>query len=92
VGITELVDFEKISGGEKISVKKPKCDLIKSHTARRTGATLMYRDGISIRKCMAITGHATEKMFLSYVKTGIEETAEDLSTHDYFNKPLMKKA
>lgn len=90
--IAELVTYEKMIGGKKTSISKPKYQMITSHTCRRTGATLMYRAGIPVRDCMAITGHTTERMFLNYVKTGIEETAEDLSRYDHFNKPLLRKA
>ena len=88
--ITELVTFEMKRGGMRVEVTKPKCDLIKTHTCRRTGATLMYLNGIPIYQIMKITGHTSERIFKNYIKIGTEETADVLAGHDYFNKPLLR--
>ena len=75
-----------------MKVKKviPKHDLIKTHTARRSGATNMYLAGIPSIDIMKITGHKTEREFLKYIRVTKEETAEMLSNHSYF-KPEMKE-
>ena len=73
----------------KIKKTVPKHELIKTHTARRSGATNMYLEGISTLGIMKITGHKTEREFLKYIRVTKEETAEMLSNHEYF-KPEMK--
>lgn len=45
-GITEKVEVSYIENGEKKSRQVEKCDLVKTHTARRSGATNMYLAGI----------------------------------------------
>lgn len=50
-------------------------DMVSSHTARRTFATLNYLDGVPAEYLMKITGHATESAFKKYIKVGKEEAA-----------------
>jgi len=42
-GLTNIVEIEITKGGKSTIKKVEKCDLIFSHTARRTGATLMLK-------------------------------------------------
>lgn len=84
-GITEPVNVEKLIGGELKTETVPKYKLIKTHTARRSGATNMYKAGIPPISIMKITGHKTESSFLRYIKLTTEETAEILAGHEYFN-------
>jgi hypothetical protein len=67
-----------------------KKDLIKTHTARRTGCSLMYLAGIPVIDIMKVSGHKTEKEFLKYIKVGKEETAINLASHPYFNQSNLK--
>ncbi|WP_282016357.1 site-specific integrase [Marinifilum flexuosum] len=83
--IKERVVIEKIRGGQKIRESKKKHDLIKTHTARRSGATNLYLAGIPTIDIMKITGHKTEREFLRYIKVTKEETAQNLLEHPYFN-------
>lgn len=85
-GITGKVYFEETRGGMRYQVSHPKNELVKTHTARRSGATNMYLAGIPTIDIMKITGHRTEKEFLKYIKVGKEETAGKLSKHPYFSK------
>ncbi|WP_026978439.1 tyrosine-type recombinase/integrase [Flavobacterium tegetincola] len=88
-GITENVEGAKIDEVEfiengkkkKIHRKKtgiyPKYELVSSHICRRSFATNLYGklDTLTIMK---ITGHSTEKQFLSYIKVTSKEYAENL--------------
>lgn len=58
----------------KVHKKYPKFELVTSHTCRRTFATNLYGklDTLTIMK---ITGHSTEKQFLSYIKITPKEYA-----------------
>lgn len=86
--INEIITIESIKGGLKITQEYPKYALIKTHTARRSGATNMYLAGIPTLDIMKITGHKTEREFLKYIRISKEETAEMLSTHPFFMQKL----
>lgn len=88
--ITEPVQVEEIRGGMKKIKSVPKCDMIKTHTARRTGATNMYLAGIPPLDIAKITGHRSEKELIRYIKVSNEQTAINLLNHDYFNQGNLK--
>jgi integrase len=89
-GITELINTEKIRGGLTVKDTKRKCDLVTTHTARRSGCTNMYLAGIPVLDIMKISGHKTEREFLNYIKVTKEQTASNLARHPYFLRPVMK--
>ncbi len=68
--------------GKKIHRKKSgiykKYELVTSHICRRSFATNLYGK-IDTLTIMKITGHATEKQFLDYIKTTPKHHAEKLS-------------
>ena len=88
--VTEPVQVEEIRGGMKKIKSVPKSDMIKTHTARRTGATNMYLAGISPLDIAKITGHRSEKELIRYIKVSNEETAINLLNHNYFNQGNLK--
>lgn len=90
--ITELINVENTRGGLVVKSQVEKCDLVKTHTARRSGCTNMYLAGIPAIDIMKISGHKTEKEFLNYIKVTKEETATNLSSHPYFNSTVLKIA
>ena len=51
------------------------CDLVSSHTARRSFATNAYTAGISISSIIAITGHAREEGLRRYLRMDATEKA-----------------
>lgn len=63
---------------QRITRKEPKCELVSAHTARRSFATNMYKRGVPTLTIMAITGHKTEKAFLTYIKVTEAEHAQIL--------------
>ncbi|MBP7498564.1 MAG: tyrosine-type recombinase/integrase [Chryseobacterium sp.] len=91
VGFTEMVhgakmdcineDEAKIKGVKKLFRKVsgtfPKYELMTSHICRRSFATNLYGQ-IPTPVIMAITGHATETQFLTYIKKTAAENAEVL--------------
>jgi integrase len=87
VGITDPIQIEKYKGGKRINETVPKCDLIMSHTARRSGCTNMFKDGFQPLTIMKISGHKTEREFLKYILITREETADGLLNNPNFNKP-----
>lgn len=79
-GIDETVLVRK-SGKH---VRCEKWELVSSHTARRTGLTNMYKAGIPTYRCMMISGHKTEHVFLTYLRITQEENAQFLKNNPFF--------
>jgi integrase len=79
-GINETVLVRK--SGKHIRSKK--WELVSSHTARRTGLTNMYKAGIPTYRCMMISGHKTEQVFLTYLRITQEENAQYLKDNSFF--------
>lgn len=77
--IQNVIIAEKIGGEMKETVYR-KCDLIKTHTARRTGATNMFKMGYAPLEIMKVTGHTSETTFLKYIKVSKEENAEFMAS------------
>lgn len=65
-------------------VRHEKWELVSSHTARRTGLTNMYKAGIPTYRCMMISGHKTEQVFLTYLRITQQENAEYLKDNSFF--------
>lgn len=62
-------------GGVVVYETKQRYDMVTSHTARRTFATLNYLDGVPAEFLMKITGHTTESAFKKYIKISKEKAA-----------------
>lgn len=85
-GLTELVNIIKTNGGTAHEVPTPKYQLIHTHTARRTGATLMYLSGMDVYDIMKITGHTNPTMLRKYIKADELEVVEKImDKYDYFD-------
>jgi len=89
VGINNREQIEKIKGGLKVKTTIPKYDLIKTHTARRTGITNLYLAGIPTLAIQKLSGHRTEINLLKYIKVTKEQNADILAKHHYFASPLQ---
>lgn len=84
-GLTDEVEIETTKGGTPKKERFKKYELVHSHTARRTGATLMYLAGIDLYDIMKITGHTTPAMLKKYIKADSLEVVEKLTDkYDYF--------
>jgi integrase len=90
--IKEVAQMAKITGMEADEVYtkgkmsheyKPKCDLVKTHTARRSGATNLYLKKYDLLSIMRMTGHKTEREFLKYIRISNEENADNLFRHSH---------
>jgi hypothetical protein len=73
--ITGEVEITVTHGGKQITTRRPKYELITTHTARSSGCTNMYLAGIEIYTIMGFPGHTTEKSFRKYIKIKQEENA-----------------
>ena len=84
-GLTDMVEIEKTQGGKAQMQRIEKYKLIHTHTARRTGATLMYLSGMDIYDIMKITGHSSPAMLKKYIKADQLEVASKIEDkYDYF--------
>lgn len=84
-GLTEFVEIETTKGGTPKKERVEKYKLIHTHTARRTGATLMYLAGIDVYDIMKVTGHSSPAMLKKYIKADSLEVVEKLTDkYDYF--------
>jgi site-specific recombinase XerD len=83
-GITKEIETKKKIGGETITQVWKKCELISTHTARRSFATNAFLAGIPALSIMKITGHRAEKSFMQYVKASVMENAMVLAQHPFF--------
>lgn len=81
VGINNPIISKKIKGGLKVENTVPKYKLIATHTARRSFATNLYLSEFPAISIMKITGHKTEKSFMSYLRISEEENANQLQKH-----------
>ena len=58
---------------------KPKALLVSTHTARRTGLTLMYLSGcFSVLQMRAVSGHKNDDMFYRYIRLSGEDIAAQI--------------
>lgn len=84
-GLTELVEIETTKGGTPKKELIEKYNLIHTHTARRTGATLMYLAGVDVYDIMKVTGHTSPAMLKKYIKADNLKIVEKLTDrYDYF--------
>lgn len=68
-------------GGKLLTTSKAKYEMVTMHTARRSFATNLYKDGVSSLTIMKLTGHKSERVFLSYLKESAHENANLLQNH-----------
>jgi len=87
--LNEIVEKSITKGGVKKTTKYKKWELVRSHTARRSFATNLYKAGFPTQSIMAITGHKTEAAFLKYLKVTPVEHAQLLN--DFWIKKQLEK-
>ena len=79
-GICSMVEVRKGSKTER----KEKYKLVTSHTARRTGATLLRLSGASMREIMLIGGWESEQTLERYLRVTKEENAVKMRNNPFF--------
>lgn len=66
-------------GNRKEETTVPKYEVISSHTCRRSFCTNQFLKGMPALLIRKISGHATEKAFLQYIKIDEEKAAEEMA-------------
>lgn len=83
-GFDSMVESRTTRGGKIVIESKPKWKMVSAHTARRTGATLLYKSGVPIRICRYLTGHRDDRTFMKYIKISADEAAEIMAENPFF--------
>ena len=91
LGWTEIVELEEQRGAMEYTAKKRFCDLLKTHTCRRSLATNMQKAGASLSSIMAITGHSSEQQLKTYLKLDESEKSMLAAKENYFTKLRIAK-
>lgn len=91
LGWTEIVELDEQRGAMEYTAKKRFCDLLKTHTCRRSLATNMQKAGASLSSIMAITGHSSEQQLKTYLKLDESEKSMLAAKEDYFTRLRIAK-
>lgn len=78
IGLDYPVTITRYAGSKKEEITLPKYELISSHTARKTFATVSLVLGMSERYVKSLTGHKRESSFNRYVKIADEEIKKQM--------------
>lgn len=84
VGIDESVEVTSSNGLKHTTEVKKKYELVSSHTARRTGITLLYMTGIPLQQVMLISGHKDEDSIRHYLRLTKKENVDLLRDNPFF--------
>lgn len=84
VGIDDPVEVTTSNGVRRKTETKKKHELVSSHTARRTGITLLYMTGVPLQQVMLISGHKDEDSIRHYLRLTKEENVELLKNNPFF--------
>lgn len=84
-GITVQIMVSEVLGGERQTRWVEKCEMVSTHTARRSFATNAFKAGIPSDLIMSVTGHKTETNFRRYIRCSAEEKAAALQDYKFFN-------
>lgn len=91
-GLDDIVEITRHLGGRRVTVNRPKWQMVCTHTARRSFATNAYLNQVPTLDIMKLTGHKTETSFMKYIKITEEETATRLLDHPFFRQSAIRKA
>lgn len=79
-GIDTIIEHRE----KGVTKRVEKWRLVTSHTARRTGASLMRLNGASMREIMLIGGWESEQTLERYLRITKEENAEKMKSNAFF--------
>lgn len=91
LGWIEIVEFDEQRGAMEYTARRRFCELLKTHTCRRSLATNMYKAGASLSSIMAITGHSNEHQLKTYLKLDESEKSMLAAKENYFTKLKIAK-
>ena len=83
-GIDAPIKISEVKAGVERCYYKPQWELVTTHVARRTGATMMYYMGVDVYDIMRITGHRSPEMLRKYIKAEPYDTVRKLCNTPFF--------
>lgn len=83
IGLDDLIVYEEERAGEIVMIKRPKYEMISSHTARRSFVTNMNKNNVPSEKTRKCTGHKSTACFDRYDKMTLEDNARSLAGNGY---------
>lgn len=78
IGLNTPVTITRYVGSQRIDTTMPKYELITSHTARKTFATVSLILGMTERFVKSVTGHKRDASFNRYVKIAEQEVKKQM--------------
>jgi hypothetical protein len=88
-GITENVKIRRYVGARMIEISKPKCEFIGSHTARKTGVSILLNDyNVPITHVLRITQHSDLKTLQKYINVDRTARRDAMSKTQPILEPL----
>lgn len=75
-GITDEIKVDRQANNKIETELKRKCDIISSHTCRRTFVTLAIQAGLPLSEVQKVSGHKNLKTLSQYMKGGLEMNSE----------------
>lgn len=81
-----VVEVSKIRADKKEIEAHQRWELISTHTARRTGITILHLQGVPAYQLMMVSGHRTIDNFQKYLRIGKEQNAQYLMDIDFFRQ------
>lgn len=66
-GITEQVRWSDDQGGKITTYTVAKCELMGTHTCRRSFATIWFNLGMPCEEIISVTGHTTTSQLMTYI-------------------------
>ena len=92
-GLIENVAIERKIGKKIQTEHFRKCDLIATHTGRRSFCTNAYLSdsNMKVPQIMKMSGHKSEREFFNYIKISKEENAILIGDNSFFNAPTLRK-
>ncbi len=78
-GLTEVLVYEDNVAGDVVMKKVRKCDIISSHTGRRSYVTNQFKRGNGVDKIQPVTGHQSISCLLKYNKQSKKDNARMLA-------------
>ncbi|WP_417371468.1 tyrosine-type recombinase/integrase [Gelidibacter japonicus] len=83
--INTSVKKKYIKDGKKIDGIFPKYKLVKTHTARRSFCTNLYKKGKPIQEIMYFSGHKTEREFYKYIRIETQQKVVQIVDSGFFD-------
>ncbi|MEJ8582480.1 site-specific integrase [Riemerella anatipestifer] len=83
-GIKEIVTIPKTIAGEDVRIEKEKWQIMSSHTARRTFASLCILMDMPTQSIMKMMGQKSEQSFQCYVRITEMQNAMKMANHEFF--------